>query len=375
MVEKGNPQTDFNLDGESVSGGGIAALPERLSRYGKGHRRALLMADYATEHGDVKIASQLENCGTYLLFREYYTIDKVRLHAAKTCKKHLLCPFCAIRRGAKMVKAYLDRLKVINSGFAPGQQPKPYLVTFTVKDGADLKERFNHLQTSVHKLLKKRHADKGREKGEVGKAVGAVWSYEFKRGSGSGLWHPHVHAVWLCHEEPDQEALSEQWKHITGDSHIVDVRPFHDDQDVLTGFLEVFKYAVKFSDMPLKDNWDGYKLLSRKRLIGSFGLFWGVEVPEDLTDEPIWDDLPYIERLYRYFDHGYSLVHVSEPMQPDISRNTEKPTKGELIKLRVEQTRQEIRRHFKRCSDRRNQRLSMEAKKVGRLSDSFDPDP
>src|SRR3546814_1097214 len=51
-----------------------------------------------------------------------------------------------------------------------------------------------------------------------------------------------------------RSALSEQWKKITGDSFIVDVTPFHDQDDVITGFLEVFKYAVKFSDLPLADN-------------------------------------------------------------------------------------------------------------------------
>jgi hypothetical protein len=46
-------------------------------------------------------------------FRHYFTIDKVRLHGASFCMKHLLCPLCAIRRGAKALKAYLDRWEVI----------------------------------------------------------------------------------------------------------------------------------------------------------------------------------------------------------------------------------------------------------------------
>jgi hypothetical protein len=47
--------------------------------------------------------------------------------------------------------------------------------------------------------------------------------------------------------------------------------------------------------------------LSGKRLVFSFGLFWGVQVPEELADEAL-DDLPYTEELYRFvFGAGYSL--------------------------------------------------------------------
>ena len=76
----------------------------------------------------------------YLLFRHYYTADLLRLHAASFCMKHLLCPLCAIRRGAKALKAYLDRWEVIQQ-----DRPalRPFLVTLTVKDGDNLAERFS----------------------------------------------------------------------------------------------------------------------------------------------------------------------------------------------------------------------------------------
>lgn len=209
-----------------------------------------------------------------------------------------------------MVKAYMDRLQVI---LAQNPNLKPYLVTLTVKDGEDLGERFKHLSRSVQSLHKARVTP--RMYSEACKADGAVWSYEFKRGQNSGLWHPHVHAVWLCETPPDQEALSRQWKAITKDSYIVDVRPFHEGQDVLNGFLEVFKYAVKFSDLPLADNWHGFQTLAGKRLIASFGSFRGIEVPEELTDEGL-DDLPYVEMMYRFiYGVGYSLAGVTTPAQ------------------------------------------------------------
>ena len=95
-----------------------------------------------------------EHMRQYLLFRHYYTADLLRLHAASFCKRHLLCPLCAIRRGAKALKAYLDRWEVIR---AENPRLKPFLVTLTVKDGDDLAERFRHLHESQRALWMRKH--------------------------------------------------------------------------------------------------------------------------------------------------------------------------------------------------------------------------
>jgi hypothetical protein len=101
--------------------------------------------------------------------------------------------------------------------------------------------------------------------------------------------------------------LSREWKDITGDSHMVNVRAI---DDPVRGFLEVFKYALKFSDMTMDDTWEAFKVLSGRRLIGSAGRFRGVEIPEQLTDEPL-DDLDYIDLLYEYLvGSGYSLLRM-----------------------------------------------------------------
>ncbi len=44
-----------------------------------------------------------------------------------------------------------------------------------------------------------------------------------------------------------------------------------------------------------------------KRLLGSAGCFRGVEIPEDLTDDPgYYLGLPYVDLLYRYLSGSYS---------------------------------------------------------------------
>ena len=282
---------------------GIEALPKRVDRYGKAKKGALDVAEYMGHLPDHKAtADRVLACGDYLVFRHYFTVDKVRLHGAQLCMKHLLCPLCAIRRGSKAMAAYLKRFEVIQL-----ERPdlKPFLVTLTVKDGDDLAERFKHLHKAQRELWMRKHRGRG---SALDLVQGAVWSYEVKRGSGSGLWHPHLHMIALATSSPDAQQLAAEWHNITGDSYIVDVRPIDQEQPA-TGFVEVFKYAVKFSEQPPADTVHAWLTLARKRLLGSSGCFRGVEVPDDLLDDPEgFQDLPWVSLFYRFLGNGYSLV-------------------------------------------------------------------
>lgn len=226
---------------------------------------------------------------------------------AQFCKQHLICPLCAIRRGAKALGVYLDRWQVISS-----ERPdlKPYLITLTVKNGDDLEERQQHLTKSLRTLMDRRRNFNAGVRGspwtELCKVQGAVYTLELTN-KGKG-WHPHCHMIALCASQPSQEAISEEWKGVTKDSFVVDVRPITGDPT--EGFMEVFKYAVKFSDLSLEDNWHAAQALKGKRLLNSFGLFRGVQIPESLLDEPL-DDLPYWDRFYRFIRGEYQFTGES----------------------------------------------------------------
>jgi hypothetical protein len=114
--------------------------------------------------------------------------------------------------------------------------------------------------------------------------------------------------IALAESQPDQQQLAREWQNITGDSFIVDVRPISQDNPA-SGFIEVFKYAVKFSEQDPADTVHAWVTLAGKRLIGSAGMFRGVEVPESLLDDSEGlEDLPYITMFYRYLRGlGYSL--------------------------------------------------------------------
>ena len=101
----------------------------------------------------VKSAQKLSECGNYLLFKNYFTVGEIRLSNMQTCQQHLLCPFCAALRASKSMQKYMDRIIQV---MKENKKLKPVMITFTVKNGADLKERFYHLMGSFRTLLDRR---------------------------------------------------------------------------------------------------------------------------------------------------------------------------------------------------------------------------
>lgn len=289
-----------SLGGESREGFRTSDLDKRLLRYGSAKENALNFRRYLVQEREDKLADALGDCGNYMTLRDYFTIGQTRLAKICTCKKHLICPLCAIRRGAKAVRVNLAKVEEL---LKADPLLKPYLVTFTVKNGPDLGERFRHL-TSCLRMYHRRRS-RCNIASEVLKASAAVWSYEFTN-IGNG-WHPHVHAIWLCREKPDAFKLSREWHEITGDSFMVDVSPM-DEADPVGAFLEVFKYALKFADLSDPDRLHAYKTLRGKRLQGSFGDLRGLDVEPADSDE-LLDDLPFIERLFRFMP-GYGYVET-----------------------------------------------------------------
>lgn len=313
--ERGNPQEPDALAGE-VQGGSdeIGRLPSRLDRLAVAKGRALenlaYLRAYQGPEDFTYLVPRIHECGVYLAFRNYFTLDRVLLSGgANFCRAHLLCPFCAVRRGAKALKAYLERYQAV---MRANPHLRLYLVTLTVKNGPDLAERHDHLKTAVKAILgRRRSALAGRRVNtEWAKVRAIVGSYEVTN-KGKG-WHPHVHMLVLVDKRLDAQAMKDEWLRITGDSHVLRIdTPRHPD-DPARDFLEVFKYAVKFSDLSPAQNFEAFLQLRGKRLLFSVGLFRNVEIPEDLTDDLPAEDVPYIEMLYQYLEGAYHLEKTRE---------------------------------------------------------------
>lgn len=250
----------------------------------------------------LKSAQKLNECGNYLLFKNFYTIGEVKLSKLRTCGQHLLCPFCAAIRASRAIQKYVER---INQVLQENRKLKPVLITLTVKNGSDLAERSEHLMKSFRTLLERRrdYEKKGRGFNEFCKVQGAMYSYENTYNEKTGEWHPHIHMFALVDQWIDQQEFSEYWHSLTGDSMVVDVRRAKKEKGhgYSKAAAEVCKYALKFGDLSVEKTWEAFKVLKGKRLTGSFGLLWGVKIPETMTDDmPDDQTLPYMEMLYKF---------------------------------------------------------------------------
>lgn len=278
---------------------------EKLEKYALAHQRNLAFADWLVSNYPLSLqsgnlAQDLEQCGSHLYFHWYFEQLEYRLIRSYSCDHSNACLMCAIRRGGRYAREYLERFEAIKALYP---NLKPYLVTLTVRgySGASLADQFEHLQNCFRTYQQQaRNAKKRRRPPvELNKALGVVGSYETKIGEGLGAWHPHIHMIWLCEDEPNKHKLRSEWQEITLDSFECDIKSMIYHEDSSKDFIEVFKYAVCFNDLTFEQNYEAYNFYKGRHLIFSFGLFRGVPVIATLNDEPL-KDAPFIILMYNY---------------------------------------------------------------------------
>jgi len=326
--KKGPASFGFYLAAETKEQG----LSKKLDRYDLAKQRTMAVSDYIVEH-DIKMfnAKNLHDCGSWLVFRNYHTVDQHRLIKANLCKKHNLCGLCAMRRSALQVKAFEPKF---NQVLSENPHLKPVLITFTIKNGSDFQERFLHLKRSQQKMIKRRNSALNgiNVKSVMTKIIGGAGSFEFKRGAGSGEWHPHIHMIAFLNVNEKFTAverkgktvyvplqfesdLRNEWFDQTGDSHMVDVRLIQteNEDDKFGAICEAFKYALKLNDLSIEDQVNCAKFLHNRRLQFTFGILHAVKIKEDLTDDLIDDELlPYIDMVFKYTQDGYQLEEITD---------------------------------------------------------------
>jgi hypothetical protein len=298
------------LGGEKGKRGGSSDHDRRLCRYfnAKSHTRSIMEAigpDRAKKFG--LHWKRITECGNWLLFRDYKTVGKTKLIASNFCHKHLVCSLCAIRRSSKLMAAYLQKYQSIR---AEVHSLSAHLATLTVRNSHNLPEVFEHLLASLRLLNRRRN--NATTPSIMDSVDGGVYAIELTHDEATG-WHPHVHCIWLSrdpamHDQAATYRLRAEWEQITGDSFMCDIRPIvaetnlPDDIDPHAGgFAEVFKYAMKPSQLGADRMIEALPYLIGRRLVGSFGWLRGVPEPDDLAD--ILDGyelLPYEEFLVRF---------------------------------------------------------------------------
>jgi hypothetical protein len=299
------------LGGEKGTRGGEADLGSRLRRYGtaKTHTLNVLgsLGDERLRRMGIETPGRVRECGSWLRFRDYFTVQTIKLAAANFCRKHLICGLCAIRRASRLMAAYLERFNTVRL-LRP--ELAPYLVTITVKNSHDLNEVLAHLLASLRTLHRRRN--RANQPSIMHSVAGGVYAIELTYDAATG-WHPHAHAIWLSPENLNTYALRTEWEAITGDSFMCDVRPIAAEQQESPdidphagGFAECFKYAMKPAELGVDRLEVAYPVLSGRRLVGSFGCFRGIPEPESLADDLRgMESLPYEEFLCRFIAGHY----------------------------------------------------------------------
>ncbi|MCR9117277.1 MAG: protein rep [bacterium] len=192
---------------------------------------------------------------------------------------------------------------------------------FTVKDGPDLLERLKHLVKSYTKMMMDRKKARARSRGHsspIYMVEGATANIEIKRGEESGLWHPHIHAVWLCERALPFGAAQAEWQRIAGQGGVawVKFRHLNCQWDKLAGVIddtefherftrqlcEVYKYNTAFPDLEYSEIFEIARKTKRFRMMRTHGTLFGLEPKAELVDDhqPDWCDVDFEEAAYEF---------------------------------------------------------------------------
>jgi hypothetical protein len=329
---------------------------EQLALYASAKQKQGQVSSWMVQHRPelVKQTEALRGCAQYLIFHDFYRINKVLLRGGITCKQHLLCAPCALRRSAAYAKAYYPVIQHVLQG-NPGYAP--VLITKTIRNSSDLKGLYSKF-TKAHSVLLQQRRDAKKPFRSKNLTIyaslhGGVGSYEYKRGKNSGSWHPHSHEialitladwdiepvemlVWRKIDGKRQQVpvkvwkplalesqLRQEWSVLTGGSWVCDVRMIgwddagqYDADQLFGAVAEVMGYCLKMQEISPKDQVQAYLALRRRRLTYTYGCLYNVEVPDEAydTDERIAADEPWVERVYRWWrSREYQLFEVRQP--------------------------------------------------------------
>ncbi len=245
------------------------------------------------------------------------------VHKGYYCQMPAVCQICSRRVGDVRQARYSP---LIETCLAQGLEP--YLVTFTIDAGSDLRVQTARLRRAIRRfqvngrlpsdpVKKARALARGRKGGEWQKVVAAGLKIEVKRGEISREWHVHAHALVFCsapldyriYANRDDRAagrpmrtvtfrdrevaaskISAEWLVATeGAAMGVDVHPLFIDRKtgrrmepkgVVLAAREIMKYTAMLDEVSKSSDWvDVRRGVWGRRLWSVYGGFRGV--PDD----------------------------------------------------------------------------------------------
>lgn len=329
-------------NGQLQAGEGFTSIPEselpkvdcpgvqeRISGFAFRKQYAQKVALHMLANGERKRGQRVERCSSNVTLRKWAETGRVEVVDSDWCQCRMLCPNCAKAISGRSLRKMVPKvLQVLD------KHPTlvPCLVTLTVKAGGDLKERVDHIFSSLRKATRQ-VKDSRRGKGkytQFANMEGAFWHLEIKRGSGSGEWHPHVHGLVMRERDQrwDVDAFREDWKRATGDSHVVNCKVTHFGQLMIANkapaysveltnpgvlvkdLCEILKYSLKFEDsLSPADVLTVDKVCYARHLSRTWGIMRGLKTEERATGETFDSEESgrYLEYVFQWIEEGYRL--------------------------------------------------------------------
>jgi diadenosine tetraphosphate (Ap4A) HIT family hydrolase len=267
------------------------AARERLQT--KRHLAALAVEIHAPE-----LADKLRRCHSRL--------------SVLTCGRHIaqiipnytcefrLCPDCGRRRSRKLQNKYLPMMRA----FLRHHHVTPvHLVLTQTHKKETRKQSVKRIKDAFTKLQRRLFWK------EFFK--GGTWSLEFTKDK-NGLHHTHLHIVGFRRKFFDIGLLRDEWLAVTGDSHVLNLKPI---QDIAAGLREVVKYVSKPLDIRRFGAADLKEFIGLKnmRMFGTFGEFRDFcksFVPSDNDG----DEVSELESLNRDLTEGCACPKCAAPL-------------------------------------------------------------
>lgn len=237
-------------------------------------------------------ANRIKEYCNLVAFRESLETWKRELISANFCKYDRICIACATKRAIRMIKRFEQGIKENDL-----YKKKRYYIVLTIKHNkddelADLLEKLMQWKLKLARNFRNSKRPNHKSKSFFHYFDGMVISIEVSH-KGKNWRHPHINILacsdydipieqWKYRRWTTNEQLKKEWLNITWDSYIHNIRQINVQWEYFTwsGIWEVFKYAIKFSDLSVPQLAEIMDIQNKKwyRFFSTYGIFRGRKV-------------------------------------------------------------------------------------------------
>lgn len=293
----------------------------------------------------------LDDCGSWVEFRYYNKLDKLKVQNANFCKRDKLCPACAIRRAYKQQLKFMEILDNKSDLI----DLEWFYMVIPVKHSKDESYDivFNRLEQVRKKItMSMRNAKRGSGNNFWSVFNGGMYSTETTHTNNG--WNVHLNLIINAPKgtkitlNRHKQALElEEWLKVHAEgSYVHNIQHIEENphresscndsgkkHDVATtdralgtaedkkqalrdSIVEVLKYSLKFSSLSSFNLLEVYIRTYRKRLFGTFGNMRGVGIENVDLSGDIELDSEFIELIFRRVRDSEYVLHSQNIKTP-----------------------------------------------------------